>query len=97
MTVEELLASAQNDSSPPPGLSPELKSLWHTKAGNWDDAHDIAQDLRTPMGSWLHAMLHLIEGDTGNAGYWFRNAGKPVRSISDIDSLWNEIANELLS
>ena len=96
MTVEELIASAQNDSSPPAGLSPELQSLWHTKAGNWDDAHNIAQDLHTPMGSWLHALLHLIEGDTGNAGYWFRNAGKPVRGISDIDSLWNEIANELL-
>lgn len=96
MTVEELLASCNNDSVPPAESSLALQSLWHTKADNWEQAHDIAQDLHTPMGSWLHALLHLIEGDTGNAGYWFRKAGKPVRSISEIDGLWNDIATELL-
>jgi len=96
MTVEELLASAQNDAQPPAELSDELRSLWFTKSGAWDAAHDIAQDIPTPMGSWIHALLHLIEGDTGNAGYWFRNAGRPVRSMSEIDALWTEIATELL-
>jgi len=96
MTVEELLQSAENDTAPPAGLSPEVESLWHTKAGNWDQAHNIAQDIHTPMGSWLHALLHLIEGDHGNAGYWFRNAGRPVRSSDEIDSLWAKIATELL-
>lgn len=96
MTVDELLASAQTDPQPPEGLSDELRSLWFTKAGAWDAAHDIAQDIHTPMGSWIHALLHLIEGDSGNAGYWFRNAGRPVRSMSEIDALWAEIAAELL-
>lgn len=96
MTVDELIQSAENDSSPDPSFSEELKSIWHTKAGNWEKAHDIAQDIDTPMGSWLHALLHLIEGDTGNAGYWFREAGRPVRSMSEIDELWLEIAGELL-
>lgn len=97
MTVEELVRSAQQDDGPSGDLSPELQSLWHTKAGNWDAAHDIAQDIHTPMGSWLHALLHLIEGDTGNAAYWFRNASRPVRSMSETDQLWEEIATELLS
>jgi len=97
MTVDELLASAQSDAQPPSGLSAELESLWHTKAGNWDTAHNIAQDIQTPMGAWIHALLHLIEGDIGNAGYWFRNAGKPASTKDDIDSLWNEIANDLLA
>lgn len=96
MTLDELVQSAQQDGSPPSDLSPELQSLWHTKAGNWEAAHDIAQDIHTPMGSWLHALLHLIEGDTGNAGYWFRNASRPIRSISETDELWEEIATELL-
>ena len=96
MTIDELIASAQDNSAPPAGLSPELESMWHTKADSWDDAHNIAQDIHTPMGSWIHALLHLTEGDTGNAGYWFRKAGKPVRSVSEIDALWTEIATELV-
>ena len=96
MTVDELVASAKSDRHPPEGLSDEVLSLWHTKAGNWDAAHDIAQEIHTPIGSWLHALLHLIEGDTGNAGYWFRKATRPVRSVSEVDALWNEIAHELL-
>ena len=96
MTIEELLASADNDSAPDAGLSAELQSMWHTKAGNWDAAHDIAQDIHTPMGSWIHALLNLIEGDTGNAGYWFRKAGQPVRSVEETDALWMEIATALI-
>ncbi|MEO1983745.1 MAG: hypothetical protein ABGZ24_24810 [Fuerstiella sp.] len=97
MTVDELLTSAQSDEQPPADLSAELQSLWHTKAGNWDTAHDIAQEIQAPMGSWIHALLHLIEGDIGNAGYWFRNAGKPNRTTEQIDLLWTEIATELLA
>lgn len=96
MTIEEFEISAQNEDSPPSGISAELTSLWHTKAGNWEAAHDIAQDIDNPMGSWIHALLHLIEGDTGNAGYWFRKAGRPVCSMSEIDKLWEEIASDLL-
>ena len=96
MTIDELLQSATSGGSLPAGLSDELQALWHTKANNWEDAHNIAQDIPTAMGSWLHAMLHLIEGDVGNAGYWFRKAGRPVRDISEIDELWREIAAELL-
>lgn len=95
MTVDEFLSTIRTG-SPPEGLSEELLSLWHTKAGNWDTAHDIAQEIHTSIGSWIHALLHLIEGDTGNAGYWFRRADMPVRTIAEIDSLWHEITSHLL-
>ena len=95
-SVDDLRESANSGDPMPDGLSPELESLWHAEAGNWDDAHDIAQDIDTPMGSWIHALLHLIEGDVGNAGYWFNRARKPSRSISEIPALWAEIAEELL-
>lgn len=96
MNVEELQHSAQNDSQPPPELSEEAAALWHTKAGNWEDAHNIAQDIPSEMGSWIHALLHLIEGDIGNAGYWFRRAGRPSVSVDQIDELWQQIAAEVL-
>lgn len=45
----------------------------------WEAAHEIAQGNEgEPMHDWLHALVHLIEGDEFNAGYWFRRAGKPV-------------------
>ena len=96
MTPSELLKSALNDAVPRAGLSPEVKTLWLIKKGDWDAAHLIAQDSETPMGSWLHAFLHLIEGDLANARYWFVEAGRPVRKPAQIDELWEEIAAEVL-
>src|SRR5688572_24799040 len=76
MTAAELRHSAATDSAPPAGLSPELQALWLAKKERWEDAHNIAQEIHTPDGSWIHALLHLIEGDTGNAAYWYARAGR---------------------
>jgi len=96
MTPAQLKASAAIDAKPPEGLSCEAKSLWFTKKGDWESAHNIAQDIETPIGSWLHALLHLIEGDLGNARYWFIEAGRPVKKPSQIDERWDESAEEVL-
>ena len=42
---------------------------------SWEEAHEIAQDISTPEGSYWHAMVHRQEPDAGNAGYWFRQVG----------------------
>ena len=97
MTVDELAASTENESRPPEGLSPECTALWHAKAGNWGDAHNIAQGIDTPLGSWIHAHLHLIEGDIGNAGYWYAKAGKPANTKSRIKEEWVELAEASLA
>ena len=39
------------------------------------EAHEIAQDIETPDGSYWHAILHRQEPDAGNSGYWFRRVG----------------------
>ncbi len=96
MTAAELKASALRDAAPPPGLSREARALWHAKKGEWDHAHNIAQEIHTPHGSWIHALLHLIEGDIGNAHYWFAKAGKAAGKIAEIEELWEEIANVIL-
>lgn len=80
----------------PSGLSREAQALWHTKHGNWEDAHNIAQDIHTPLGSWIHALLHVIEGDQWNADYWFSKAQKPSRKPGDADALWEEITQSVL-
>lgn len=97
MTPAQLRASVSSDPKPPAGLSLEAKALWYTKKGDWEAAHNIAQDIETPTGSWLHALLHLVEGDFGNARYWFVEAGRPVKKLSQIDELWDEIAEAVLN
>jgi hypothetical protein len=41
----------------------------------WQEAHEAAQDISTPEGSYWHAIVHRQEPDAGNAGYWFRQVG----------------------
>lgn len=94
MTLEELIRSVRDDPAPPDDWSAELRALWLTKKGRWEAAHNVAQDIDTPMGSWIHGLLHLIEGDLGNAGYWYRRAGKPAGSPDRIDEEWEVIAAE---
>jgi hypothetical protein len=98
MTPAQLKSSAAtDDASRRAGLSPRgARRSGSSKKGDWEAAHDIAQDIETPTGSWLHALLHLIEGDLGNARYWFVTAGRPVKKPSQIDELWDEIAGEVL-
>ena len=46
-------------------------------AGEWDEAHGIVQaDEADPTACWIHAVLHKIEGDAGNARYWYARAGR---------------------
>jgi hypothetical protein len=43
----------------------------------------------------VHAYLHRVEGDLGNAGYWYRQAGQPAAKDS-LESEWERIVSALL-
>jgi len=46
-------------------------------AGEWDAAHQLVQQYEDdPTAAWIHAVLHKIEGDLGNARYWYRRADR---------------------
>jgi hypothetical protein len=95
MTLDEFKASV-NDATPPVGLPPLLRALWHDARGDWDAAHRVAQDIEDADGSWVHGYLHRKEGDESNAGYWYRRAGRPP-SRAPLDEEWGEIASALLA
>lgn len=59
------------------GLSAAIERL---EAGDWDGAHAIVQDDPSPAAAWIHAHLHRVEGDLGNAAYWYRRTGRPVET-----------------
>ena len=95
-SVEDLAASAAAGGEPPSDLNGPLKALWLTKADRWDEAHDVAQDLGSKLGDWIHALLHLIEGDLGNSAYWYNRAGKSQPGVAEIDDEWSRIAQAAL-
>ncbi len=97
MTVDELAESAKSGEQMPSGLSNELAALWLSRAGQWDQSHDLTNDIADPAGAWIHAHLHREEGDLGNASYWYHRAGRemPGSGVS-IESEWYEIANVLV-
>ena len=55
-----------------------IEALDALVAGDWEAAHEIAQEDSSAEAAWLHAHLHRVEGDPGNAAYWYRRAGRPV-------------------
>ena len=56
--------------------APLLRALWLGLRGHWASAHEIAQADDGADAAWVHAWLHRIEGDTQNAAYWYRRAGR---------------------
>lgn len=92
MSFEDFAASIEKGKAPPEGLSLELKALWLAKNDQWHESHEVVNDIDSKMGSWIHAHLHLIEGDLGNAAYWYRRANVPVRQdSSEIPVEWEEL------
>jgi hypothetical protein len=81
--------------TPAPQFDAPVAALWWAAKGNWDQAHRIVQDEATAGAAWVHAYLHRVEGDLGNAGYWYRRALKPPATGS-LESEWEHIASELL-
>lgn len=95
MTMEEFKKSL-SEATPPHTLSDLLKALWYDGKGDWKKSHDIAQDIHSAEGSWIHAYLHRKEGDDGNAAYWYRRAGKPVCKWS-LEKEWDAIVAAFLA
>ena len=81
--------------APAPELNAPLAALWWAAKGKWDEAHKIVQDEATADAAWVHAYLHRVEGDLGNAGYWYRRANKPVAAGS-LETEWDAIVSALL-
>jgi hypothetical protein len=63
-TIERLLSDAE-----------PLKSALHLANDNLVRAHEIAQEIGTQTGSYLHGVMHRREPDYGNSKYWFQKVG----------------------
>ncbi len=95
MTVATFRESL-GQSAPPADLPPVLLALWWAGRGDWDRAHDVVQGHEGEADcDVIHAHLHRQEGDSGNARYWYRRAGRPVPVMS-VSEEWTALAAEML-
>ena len=94
MTFEEFKNSLAQTN--PPVVNELLKALWFEGKGDWESAHNIAQDIHNNDGSWIHAYLHRVEGDLGNASYWYSRANRKMPS-STLKDEWSALVKELLA
>ena len=54
-----------------------LHAIDLASTGKWDAAHQLVQQHEgDSTAAWIHAVLHKIEGDLGNARYWYRHANR---------------------
>ena len=66
--------------------------------GDWDTAHNIAQDYKDATANWLHAVLHKVEGDEWNSKYWYaKTAGKRFEDFRDTTKELTAILTSLNS
>ena len=91
----EAFKTSLSEAVPPRGISKPLEAMWYDGKGDWEASHNIAQDILSEDGSWIHAYLHRKEGDHGNAAYWYRRAGRSVPKLS-LEEEWEDITTQLL-
>ncbi len=98
--MAEKANTANLQADQPDSLTPPLQALWWLKKGGlamgteWQKAHDICQTAEGQHDyDLVHALAHWIEGDMGNASYWYRRVGE--QRAADIPSEWNRIAAKL--
>ena len=64
-----------------------LQAIDAALSGEWNTAHQIVQQYEADTtASWIHAVLHKIEGDQDNSRYWYRRAGTEVTSLVGSES-----------
>lgn len=81
--------------APPDGLSTALQALWWDAKGDWDKAHECAQERDDQDGMRIHAYLHRKEGDLSNADYWYRRSRATPSTVSLAEE-WEQLVQSLL-
>ncbi|HTD85009.1 MAG TPA: hypothetical protein VK850_00400 [Candidatus Binatia bacterium] len=73
--LPEKALNAELDKTGASELARAAVLVWHD---HLDSAHKIVQDIETPDGSYIHAIIHRREPDYSNSKYWFRRVGDHV-------------------
>jgi len=94
MQFEEF-AKSVNNALPPENVNQYAMALWYDAKGDWQQAHNIIQDIENKTAYRIHGYLHRKEGENGNASYWYDKAGTELPQYS-LEKEWEEIARDVL-
>ena len=68
------------------------QAVAHALGGDWPSAHLIVQDYeQDDDASWIHAVVHRMEGDVANARYWYRRCRRDLREEVEAEAELREI------
>ena len=95
MTLSEFKRSLGN-TRPSAAFAPALAAMWWVGKDKWAEAHGIVMDEAGWDCAWVHAYLHRVEGDLGNARYWYRQARRSA-TTKPLAAEWDAIAEALLA
>ena len=79
------------------GTAELLRGIDLLECGDWSGAHAIAQADQTALGSWLHGIVHIVEGDLGNAQHWYRRANRTFPGMQGTDREIQALRSTLLA
>jgi hypothetical protein len=72
------------------------KAVVSALAGDWEAAHVIVQEYEDDQtAAWIHAVVHRMEGDLANAGYWYRRCHRTLRGDVPTEDELREIEAEI--
>jgi len=94
-----LLLSQERKASAMNNLNDDLlKAVELALAGNWDAAHEVVQQYEDDAtAAWIHAVLHKLEGDLGNARYWYHRADRMAHVADEPRAELAAIQDELIT
>lgn len=72
-----------------------LEAILAALDNDWQRAHQIVQQYEDAIACWIHAVLHKIEGDAGNARYWYAHTAHRYEEFSDARQELAEIQKSL--
>jgi hypothetical protein len=78
-------------------LLPSLReAVARALTGDWQAAHAIVQEHEEDAdAAWIHAVVHRMEGDLGNARYWYRRCRRELREDVSTEAELREIEASL--
>ncbi len=101
MSKPDRITASLDAAAPPDDFTPPAQALWWLAKGKlhtgpeWSRAHDICQSGEGQRDhDRVHALVHWIEGDTGNSDYWYRRAGDR-RGGTNPAAEWARLAAEI--
>ncbi len=66
------------------------KALELAKQGQWDEAHQLVQTSSDQLSCLVHAYLHRLEDNEGNAHYWYSRANETF-PCNTLDEEWQRL------